>query len=312
MQRFKKILFIESGGKGNKSAWNRAVHLAITNKAKLTIFDAVDIEDHGIFDEYIASNLKAIQKACSEERRKELKTLCDSAMAKNPGLKVTISMEYGDLAREAIRTVISKKHDLVIKAPEGNGGKGTSLFGSSDQKLIRKCPCPVWMVKQSRKKIFRKILAAVDTGRNEKEAKDLAKQIMSLSTSLAKAEHSELHVLHAWQFKNEAKLRGRAIAGVVITSLERDLEAANQVLLDKLVRNYSYEKKVVQLSKGRPNDVIPQYAKEFEIDLIVMGTVGRGGISGLIIGNTAESVLQSVDCSVLMLKPAGFKSPIKL
>jgi nucleotide-binding universal stress UspA family protein len=309
MQRFKKILFVESGGKGNKSAWNRAVHLAITNKAKLTIFDAIDVAEQGIFDEYIASKLNAIQKVRLKERRNELKALCDSAVAKNPGLKVTARIEHGDLAREAIRTVLAKNHDLLIKAPEG---QGNTLFGSSDQKLIRKCPCPVWMLKQSRKKTFRKILAAVDTGRNEKEANDLAKQIMSLSTSLAKAEKSELHVLHAWQFKNEAKLRGRAIAGVVITSLERDLEAANQAQLDKLVQHFSYAKKVVQLSKGRPNEVIPHYAKENEIDLIVMGTAGRSGISGLIIGNTAESVLQSVDSSVLMLKPAGFKSPIKI
>jgi nucleotide-binding universal stress UspA family protein len=51
---------------------------------------------------------------------------------------------------------------------------------------------------------------------------------------------------------------------------------------------------------------------EEQIDLIVMGTVGRSGISGLFIGNTAEKVLQKVDCSVLAVKPEGFVSPVKL
>ncbi len=312
MQNFKKILFVESGGKGNNTAWNRAVHLAIANKARLTIFDTVGIEDQGISDESIALKLKAIQKARLQERRNELKTLCDAVVAKNPELRVVVSVGYGDLAREAILAVLSKKHDLVIKAPEGSDGRGNMLFGSSDQKLIRKCPCPVWMVKQSRKSTFRKILAAVDSGRNEKDAVDLAKRILSLSTSLAKAEKSELHILNAWQFKNENQLRGTAIGGVVMASLRRDLKAANQAQLDKLVQHYSYDKKIVQLIKGRPNVVIPDYVQKHDIDLIVMGTVARSGIAGLLIGNTAESVLQSVDCSVLMLKPEGFKSPIKL
>jgi len=46
------------------------------------------------------------------------------------------------------------------------------------------------------------------------------------------------------------------------------------------------------------------------IDLLVMGTVCRTGSPGLIIGNTAERVLDSVKCSVLTVKPAGFVSPI--
>lgn len=312
MQRFKRILFIDSGDKSDKAAWNRAVHLASTNKAKLTVFDAVVVEDHDIYDESTASKLKTLQKARFQERRKELQQICDAAVAKNPGLKVKVDVVYGNLAREAIRAVLEKKHDLVIKSPEGGDGTRNVLFGGTDQKLIRKCPCAVWMVKPSRKKTFRNVLAAVDTGRSEKEATELAKRILSLSTSLAKAEKSKLHILHVWQFKNEAKLRGRAIGGVVIASLERDLESANQAQLDRLIQHFSYDKKVVQLIKGRPNEVIPYYAREHDIDLIVMGTVGRSGIAGLLIGNTAENILQTVDCSVLMLKPQGFKSPIKL
>jgi len=43
-----------------------------------------------------------------------------------------------------------------------------------------------------------------------------------------------------------------------------------------------------------------------------MGTVARTGIPGLIIGNTAETVFSQVSCSILTIKPAGFKSPVKL
>ena len=46
-------------------------------------------------------------------------------------------------------------------------------------------------------------------------------------------------------------------------------------------------------------------------DLVVMGAVARTGISGLIIGNTAEAILDQLTCSVLAIKPAGFKTPVK-
>jgi len=41
-----------------------------------------------------------------------------------------------------------------------------------------------------------------------------------------------------------------------------------------------------------------------------MGTVGRVGIPGFFIGNTAEEILKRVECSVLAIKPAGFVSPV--
>ena len=58
--------------------------------------------------------------------------------------------------------------------------------------------------------------------------------------------------------------------------------------------------------------LIPELALAKAIDLIVMGTVSRAGIAGLLIGNTAEKVLQQVDCSMLTVKPEGFVTPVKL
>jgi nucleotide-binding universal stress UspA family protein len=43
-----------------------------------------------------------------------------------------------------------------------------------------------------------------------------------------------------------------------------------------------------------------------------MGTISRTGVAGLLIGNTAERVLQKANCSVLAVKPDGFSSPVRL
>jgi nucleotide-binding universal stress UspA family protein len=68
----------------------------------------------------------------------------------------------------------------------------------------------------------------------------------------------------------------------------------------------------VKLRRGDAEDVIPRYAVAEGIDLVVMGTVARGGIAGLLVGNTAERVLKRLSCAVLALKPEGFVSPVRI
>jgi nucleotide-binding universal stress UspA family protein len=53
-------------------------------------------------------------------------------------------------------------------------------------------------------------------------------------------------------------------------------------------------------------------SRQLEADLIVMGTVARTGIPGFIMGNTAEAILNQIDCSVLAIKPPGFVTPVTL
>lgn len=312
MRRFKNILFIADGSKGEKSALTRAADLANKNHAKLTIFDAIEADDQGIFDPKTNSMIEALRKTQLQERLKELESLCKVVLSKHSGLRVAADVKTGNLARSAIRAVLVKHYDLVIKAPEGNTNKLEMLFGSIDQKLMRKCPCPVWIIKPSRKKHFRKILAAVDLSTFEPERESLAKQIMAVATALAKDEGGELHIVHVWQLAGEARLRGRQINKERVDKLLRDMQETCQSALDRLVKHYPYDKKAVYLIKGQAKDVIPELVENSDIDLVVIGTVGRSGIPGLIIGNTAERVLNAIDCSVLALKPEGFKTPIQL
>ncbi len=66
----------------------------------------------------------------------------------------------------------------------------------------------------------------------------------------------------------------------------------------------------LHLIEGDPVERIPELVMEQGIDLLVMGTVCRTGISGFLIGNTAEEVLNQIDCSVLTVKPEGFVTPV--
>jgi nucleotide-binding universal stress UspA family protein len=57
---------------------------------------------------------------------------------------------------------------------------------------------------------------------------------------------------------------------------------------------------------------ILDFIERHHIDLLVMGTMARGGIPGVFIGNTAERLVTHINCSLLAVKPANFVSPIHL
>lgn len=73
-----------------------------------------------------------------------------------------------------------------------------------------------------------------------------------------------------------------------------------------------YLKPQLHLIKGLARKEVPALARRLQVDCIVMGTVARTGIRGFIMGNTAETILEQIDCSVLAIKPPGFVTPVAL
>jgi nucleotide-binding universal stress UspA family protein len=72
------------------------------------------------------------------------------------------------------------------------------------------------------------------------------------------------------------------------------------------------DEKQIVLRRGQPEDAIPEFVVSEGIEVLMMGTVARGGIPEILIGNTAERVLRKLPCSVLTVKPDGFVSPVHL
>ena len=64
------------------------------------------------------------------------------------------------------------------------------------------------------------------------------------------------------------------------------------------------------IKEGLPEDVIQSIANELDAELVILGTIGRTGLSAALIGNTAEHVIDRLNCDVLALKPDGYISPL--
>jgi nucleotide-binding universal stress UspA family protein len=242
------------------------------------------------------------------------------------GVAVSTEVLRGRRHIEMVRQVLRGGHHLLMKEAEPNEDV---LFGSTDMHLLRTCPCPAWLVKPGHgERLFSQVLAPVDPApppdeedllhiKEDVAPKDLAldAKILELSGSLAESDGAELHVLHVWSAPGEGALRQHMFLGLrQVEHYVEDSRAEARKALDGLLAESPDRtgRRFVHLLKGDPADAIAEFAKSGRIDLIVMGTVARTGVGGLLIGDTAETVLQRVDCSVLAVKPAGFISPVGL
>jgi len=168
-----------------------------------------------------------------------------------------------------------------------------------------------------------KRVAAVDLDLfHPAEEQELNMKILELSSALALSESASLHLVHAWGAFAEGALlaRSESMVDAATTHIEQEYMSRQQQLfgLGERLRHgmgaeaYNRLLPRFHLLKGSPKKIIPATAEELGADLVVMGTVVRTGIAGLIIGNTAETILNQLTCSVLAIKPTGFSTPVKL
>ena len=314
MKRFKNILVYSDGREEGRAVVERAVDLANLNLGRLSVVGVLEELPRDLRRLAAAVPLEDLQSIALQDLRERLERLVAPSQEKAPRLGLEVFC--GKPFIEIIRAVQRCHHDLVMVREENPARLGQMLFGSLSLHLMRKCPCPVWVLKPSREPRFRRILAAVDPDGSDVVRDGVNRKVMELATSLALLEQSELHVVHAWEFE-DCEVSRRWQARVSETQLQDWVEQtreAHEQRYQELLARFDLEKLQhrVHLVRGEAGSVIPQLATEHLIDLIVMGTVARSGIDGYFMGNTAETVLQRVECSVLTAKPDGFVSPVRL
>lgn len=324
MQRFKDILCVLVPGPEGGVALKRAADLANNNQARLTVVEVID---------KIPSNTKLLDRVLSPDNLqakivdKHRHGLEGRVAAWNRNIEIQTKVLIGIPFLEIIREVLRNEHDLIIKTAE-SGGLLDRVFGSGDMHLLRKCPCPIWLVKSESPKAYNRILAAVDVNDayppEELNTRHLLNlQILEMASSLALSEFAELHIVHAWEAIGESVMRAalteipeeKIVAYVeeVRQQNKQNMNVLMDEIIDKLGRNaLEYLKPRTHLIKGSSRNEIPAFVGEIKADLVVMGTVARIGIAGFFMGNTAETILNQLDCSVLAIKPTGFESPVTL
>jgi nucleotide-binding universal stress UspA family protein len=300
MQRFKDILAIYDGHVGAEDALNQAIMLARGNQAKLTL---VDLVEEG---RYTMSSVHERQR-----RLQRLLPAIKAEMIESVSVKVLVGIPFLEIIKEVLRN----DHDLVIASAEGGSVIDSVFFGSTVTHLIRKCPCPVWIVKPGQPVPYGRILAAVDPKPNDPTDDDLNIKIMDLATSLARMTSGGLDVVHAWEVTGrDQDTLASEVPGTVYEAILRRHERQHRQRVETLLDRYDLENlsHQVLLPRGLAQQKIVEIVEDKDVDLIVMGTVNRTGIPGLLIGSAAETILEAVHCGVLAVKPIGFNTPVGL
>jgi len=314
MKRFKNILVVCDEKGDDATLIERAVELAKANDASITLVDTVDFQPGELSRMFgglpgTIRNYEA-EAAILAHHLERLGRLSEPIRAH--GIYCTQHVLQGIPVVEITKKVLKDGHDLVIKGSAGEFGDPS--FPNLDLQLMRKCPCPVWIMKRGQRPHYRNIVAAVDPRLDDIQRERLNDRVMEVATSAAAIHGGHLHVVHAWKLNGEATLASRGFAKV--SSLEFDLlleskRRRSEAMLKRLTDRFpgAAGHHTVHLIKGEAWDVIPRFVAGHGIDLVVMGTVGRTGVGGLIIGNTAETILNQVSCSLLTVKSHGNQTP---
>lgn len=218
-------------------------------------------------------------------------------------LDVKFETLLGEAFVEITHAVQQEGYDLVVVGSRGLATWKQFFIGSTAKRLIRKCPASVWVVKAEHVGPPQVVLASTDFS-------DVSRKAVLQGLWVAAQADAEFHLLHVIDSTDVPKeIIDRIPEG---GSLRQELNQEAERCLQQFIESLGTAGSRVQshLSFGTPWQEIDRMAEHLKVDLVVLGTVGRSGIQGVLLGNTAEKILDHCDSSILTVKPDGFVSPI--
>lgn len=307
----RKILVATDFSEPAGSALRQAVYLAERTKAEITVAHVLDHVARAVegtsFEFHWRVPPADIDRVTRKLKRETQERLNEQVapflwLPRKPRTETLVGVPFVEIIRLAQR----KGYDLVMTGTRGLTPLRRILVGSTAERLVRKCPCPVWIVNHSHERPPRSILAPVDFS-------DVSGKSLEWAAFMSGISGGALSVLHVFGYPDErAEHLPEASARMDLRLQRQSVRRAAVKRLDEFVHGYLPQDVTVdqRLALGTPWRMIEVAARRVEADLIVMGSLGRTGIPGLLIGNTAEKVLRHCDRSILAVKPDGFLSPI--
>jgi nucleotide-binding universal stress UspA family protein len=293
----------------SRHAVHQAIWLAQRMHAPLTFLVALpDVlnPDSKYIPQWYASEFADIRRY-RDDAASTLQQLVEKATREK--CKASAEIIFGSAWLELIRAGVQGRHDLIMVGSRDLGGMAKLFLGSTAVKLIRKSPIPVWITHPRLRVEVGCVLAATDFSATAERAANVA---LEVATSCL----ADFHVVHAchepagaqrWAGHRTPERHEQACQAIRDTAqsqMDREVERLRKACAHLDVTGH--------VRWGQPAEAVLQVAVDRKADLIVLGSVGRTGLAGVLLGNTAEKVLREVDRSLLVVKPAGFQCPVPL
>ncbi|WP_343551945.1 universal stress protein UspE [Pantoea sp.] len=308
MSRYQNILVAIDAQQDDQPALRRAVYLnqRIGGKIKafLPIYD-FSYEMTTLLSPDERSNMR---KGVISQRTEWIRQQAHAYL--EAGVEIEIKVVWHNRPYEAIiQEIQTHQHDLVLKMAHQHDRLEAVIFTPTDWHLLRKCPCPVWMVKDQAWPEGGKAVVAVNLASEEPHHDELNQKLIRETTLLAEmVNHTEVHLVGAYPITP---------INIAIELPDFDPSVYNDairgqhlVAMKALRQKFSISEEFTHVAKGLPEEVIPDIASHLDAGIVVLGTIGRTGLSAAFLGNTAEQVIDHLRCDLLAIKPDDFKSPI--
>ena len=281
----------------------QAMELATENSSQLTFCAVVDIDPHALA--YLEEEDPNALVNLATQAEEVLLGLVQAARSQGI-ITVAATHAFGKSWVELIKQVLRGRHDLLMVGTRKLSGMQRLLMGSTALKLMRNCPCPVWITKPHVTNPVSRVLVADDISA-------VGARLVRIGAVVAKARGAELHVLHALEYPwdpdttvtdpKQTAFRQKSVAHAE-AELARHLACPEAQSLAKPPH--------VVIREDLAENAILHDIEQQHIDLLVMATIARSGLAGFLMGNTAERLMPQIGCSVLAIKPDDFQCPITL
>ena len=260
-----KIMVILDPTREQQPAFDRGLDSAHMTGARLHLYGCLGTGQQEEASPDNTARFQALLQRCIEK-------------ATSDGIETTGELEWaGDWRRQAVSAAARCSAAMIFKTYTPHTEVERQLRPTYDSTLLRLAPCPVLLAKNQRDWKHRRVLAAVYPDAADDAHQKLNAKIISFMQQFTDAYGSEAHVVSAYQDRN------------------REPTCAN------LAEHCGVSESFIHVTQGSPAEVICDTADSIDADLILMGTVGRSGIHGTIVGNTSEQLLDRTGSDVLVL-----------
>ncbi|KZN61590.1 universal stress protein UspE [Pseudoalteromonas luteoviolacea] len=306
MDKIKRILTVIDPTKEQQNSLERSISLAKKTGAQITAFLSIYDFSYEMTTMLSKEEREAMRLAVIKDREEWINELITDYV----GLDIKAKVVWHNRPYEAIiEEVLNAQFDIVIKSTHQHDTLKSVIFTPTDWHLIRKCPTPVLLVKDQAWPEHGEIIAAVNAVSDNEQHQTLNKRIIKDALFICDLADASLSLVNTYP----ATPVNIAIE-IPEFNPSQYSEAVKKHHEDEtwsLANEFNIAKETCIVEEGLPEDVIPAIAQKKSAELVVIGTVGRTGLSAALIGNTAEHVIDSLDCDVLALKPDGYKSPLE-
>ncbi|VEB24121.1 universal stress protein UspE [Avibacterium volantium] len=303
--KFKNILVVLNPENEKQYALARAVRLVkeqkSESKVKITTFMTVYDLSYEMSALLSSEERENMHQGVIEQRQKAIQPYLDKYA--DPNIEFHSTVVWNSNEAEAIAEEVEKNsYDLVVKYTQEKESITSLIFTPMDWQLLRKCPAPIMIVKDGDWKHQRRILVAVNVSDDEEHHNLLNNELVTLGIDLADSlERGNVHLVTAYP----PTPINMAIDLPEFSTADYSNSIRGQYLINMkaLRQKFNIDEDHTHVREGFPEDVIPEVAKELGAEMVVLGTIGRTGLSAAFLGNTAEHVISKLNCNLLAIKP---------